>query len=181
MTDRQIRQARGGDADAFAALCAPLEGMVYRHCLLMLRNPADAQDAAQEAMLRAFRAMPRFMGASSVSTWLYRIAHNVCLDWLKRPQTRRVTLSLNAMAEAGQEPADPQEGPETRYLRQSDQEQLREALSNLSPENQALLTLRYGDDLSYEQLANILSISEGTVKSRLNRAKEKLRAFLPKS
>ena len=181
MTDRQIRQARGGDADAFAALCAPLEGMVYRHCLLMLGNPADAQDAAQEAMLCAFRAMPRFMGASSVSTWLFRIAHNVCLDWLKRPQTRRAALSLNAMAEAGQEPPDPREEPESRYLRQSEQELLREALNHLSPENQALLTLRYGDQLSYEDLAGILSIPEGTVKSRLNRAKEKLRAFLPKS
>lgn len=179
MTDRLIRQARSGNAEAFTELCAPLEGMVYRHCLLMLRNPTDAQDAAQEAMLRAYRAMPRFMGTSSVSTWLYRIAHNVCLDWLKRPQARRVTLSLNAMAEAGQEPADRQEGPEARYLRQSDQEHLREALTNLSPENQALLTLRYGDDASYEELASMLNIPEGTVKSRLNRAKEKLRASLP--
>jgi len=178
MTDRLIRQARSGNAEAFTALCAPLEGMVYRHCLQMLKNPADAQDAAQEAMLRAYRAMPRFLGASGVSTWLYRIAHNVCLDMLKRPQARRAPLSLDALAEAGQEPADRQDGPEARYLRRSDSERLNEALAGLPMEAQALLTLRYGDGMSYDRLAALLDIPEGTVKSRLNRAKEKLRALL---
>ena len=107
MDETLISKAMQGDADAFGTLVGPYEGLVYRQCLLLLKHPADAQDAAQETMLRAYRAMPRFLGLSSVPTWLYRIAHNVCLDWLKRPRTRRENTSLDGMAEAGFDPADP--------------------------------------------------------------------------
>ena len=97
MADTLLERAQNGDADAFTALCAPYEAMVYRHCLQLLRNPQDAEDAAQEAMVRAYRAMGRFRGGSSIATWLFRIAHNVCLDVLKRPRTRRETASLEAL------------------------------------------------------------------------------------
>ncbi len=178
MEETLISKAMQGDADAFGTLVAPYEGLVYRQCLLLLKNPADAQDAAQETMLKAYRAMPRFLGLSSVPTWLYRIARNVCLDWLKRPRARRESASLDGMAEAGFDPADPAPTPEDAYLRRSDQARLSEALLRLPADWQALLLLRYGEGLSYEAIAHALHLREGTVKSRLNRAKEKLHAFL---
>ena len=178
MSELLLRKARQGDPDAFTALCAPFEGLVYRHCLQMLKNPSDAQDAAQEAMLRAYRAIGHFHGFSRLPTWLYRIAHNVCLDWLKRPRARRDHASLDGMAEAGFDPADPAPTPEDTYLQQSDHARLREALLRLPADWQALLLLRYGEGLSYEAIAHALRLREGTVKSRLSRAKEMLHALM---
>ena len=176
---RMIRKAQQGDADAFTALCAPLEGMVYRHCLQMLGNPADAQDSAQEAMLRAYRSISQFRGNSSVATWLYRIAHNVCLDWLKSPRNRTDTLSLDSLRQTGFDPPDGGPTPEGAYLSGSERTRLADAVARLPDETRALLSLRYGDGMSYEALAGALGISLGTVKSKLNRAKEKLRTLLP--
>lgn len=178
MSDAGLTQARQGDAEAFAALAAPLEGMVYRHCLQMLRNPADAQDAAQEAMLRAYRAFGRFRGQSGMATWLFRIAHNVCLDALKRPRAQREGPSLEQLQEAGFEPADADPTPEERYLAQSERERLTGALLRLPIQQQALLSLRFGEGLGYDELAQALGLNPGTVKSRLSRAREKLRALL---
>ena len=171
-------KAKAGDADAFIALCAPYEGLVYRHCLQMLRNSADAQDAAQEAMLRAYRNISAFRGGSGVATWLYRIAYNVCLDWLRRPAARAQSISLQALGEAGFEPADPQPTPEARYLQSSEKQRLQAAIDTLPLEQQTLINLRYGDGLSYEALASALNVETGTVKSRLNRVREKLRGLL---
>ncbi|MEA4999626.1 MAG: sigma-70 family RNA polymerase sigma factor [Candidatus Limiplasma sp.] len=178
MADTLLERAQNGDADAFTALCAPYEAMVYRHCLQLLRNPQDAEDAAQEAMVRAYRAMGRFRGGSSIATWLFRIAHNVCLDVLKRPRTRRETASLEALGEAGFDPAAPEDDPEAAYLRQSDRERITQAIGRLPKEQQALLSLRYGQGMSYEELAGALRLGLGTVKSKLNRAKAKLKNLL---
>ncbi|MCE5342655.1 MAG: RNA polymerase sigma factor [Eubacteriales bacterium] len=179
MSETLIRKAKHGDADAFTALCAPLENMVYRHCLQLLGNPADAQDATQEAMLRAYRAMATFQGFSGVATWLYRIAHNVCLDFLKSPRTRRESASLEALQQTGFDPEDPNPTPEDAYLAQSERERLQSAVARLPDEQQALLSLRYGDGMSYDALAQTLGLNPGTVKSKLNRAKEKLKKLLP--
>lgn len=178
MSELLLRKARTGDAEAFTALCAPYEGLVYRHCLQMLKNEADAQDAAQEAMLRAYRAIGRFYGLSSVATWLYRIAHNVCLDMLKRPRVRAEAASLDALGEAGFDPPDDAPTPEEAYELQAERERLREAVARLPPDQQTLLSLRYGEGMSYEALAEALRLSTGTVKSRLSRAKDKLARLL---
>lgn len=173
-----ISKARGGDSEAFFELVSPFSGMVYRHCLHMLRTPADAEDAAQEAMLRAYRAFPRFLGQSAVATWLYRIAHNTCLDMLKKPLRQREIASLEQLREAGFEPADHRESPDAAYVLAADAQRLKNAILKLPTEQQALLNLCYGEGLSYEQLASMTGIREGTVKSRLNRAKARLRELL---
>ncbi len=178
MSQTQLNRARSGDAEAFTALCAPFEGMVYRHCLQLLNSQADAQDALQETMLRAYRSIGRFHGVSGVGTWLYRIAHNVCLDMLRSPRARAEAASLDALGEAGFDPADPAASPEERYLAQSEAQRLQTAIGSLPAAQQALLSLRYGDGLSYEALAEALRLSPGTVKSSLSRAKEKLRRLL---
>jgi len=176
MNVRLLRQARRGDADAFIALCAPFETLVYRHCLQMLKNPADAQEAAQEAMLRAYRAIGSFEERSELATWLFRIAHNVSLDFLKKAYRRREGASLEGLRDKGFEPPGDGASPEERYLQTSEQAALQEAVSTLPERQQTLLSLRYGDGLSYEQIAKAMGLSLGTVKSALNRAKAELRA-----
>lgn len=177
MSELLLRKARQGDPDAFTTLCAPFEGLVYRHCLQMLKNPSDAQDAAQEAMLRAWRAMPGFRAGSGVATWLFRIAHNVCLDWLRSPRNR-AGLSLEALRDEGYDPPDTNPDPESRYLTHSERERLDAAVARLPADQQTLLLLRYGDGLPYDQLSQALQLNPGTVKSRLNRVKEKLQRLL---
>ena len=178
MTERLLRKARHGNADAFTALCAPLEGMVYRHCLQMLKTPADAQDAAQEAMLRAYRSFSSFEGRSELATWLFRIAHNVCLDALKKAYRQRESTSLDALREQGYNPPAPDDTPEGTYIQASRQHAMREAISTLPVRQQTLLSLRYGDGMQYEQIAKVMGLNPGTVKSALSRAKERLRAII---
>lgn len=89
-----MKQSHRPTAEAFERLCAPYSGMVYRHCLHMLGNPHEAEDAAQESMLRAFRAFDAFRG-DAVASWLFRIAHNTCLDILKSARVRRESLTLD--------------------------------------------------------------------------------------
>jgi RNA polymerase sigma-70 factor, ECF subfamily len=176
LTQRLLQKAKRGNADAFTALCAPYANMVYRHCLQMLKNAADAQEAAQEAMLRAFRAIEAFEGNSELATWLFKIAHNVSLDFLKKAYRQRESASLDEMSASGYDPPAADPSPEDAYVRRSEQDALREAVSALPVRQQTLLSLRYGDSYSYEQIAKAMNLSLGTVKSALNRAKEDLRA-----
>ena len=162
---------RAANAERFTAECTPYAPMVYRHCLHMLRNPQEAEDAAQESMLRAFRAYERYRG-DGVASWLYRIAHNTCLDVLKSARMKR---AAPLAGESAPEPTDPAPTPEERYLADSDRDALWAEVQKLPLEQQTLLSLYYGENMSYQELSAALSLPEGTVKSRLSRAKDALR------
>lgn len=157
-------------AQRFNERCAPYAPMVYRHCLHMLKRREEAEDAAQESMLRAFRAYGEFKG-DGVATWLFRIAHNTCLDVLKSARMQREVF----FPEDYNEPGDNAPNPEEIYLDKAAKDELWAAVDTLPPEQQALLSLYYGDGLSYAELARALGLNEGTVKSRLSRAKDALR------
>lgn len=159
------------NADEFERLCAPYSGMVYRHCLHMLRNPQEAEDAAQESMLRAFRAFGRFRN-DGVATWLYRIAHNTCLDILKSARVRRESLTLDDPERA--DPADPSPTPDEAYLHDADVGRMRSAVASLPREQQLLIGLFYGQQMGYAEIARATGLREGTVKSRLSRARAAL-------
>ena len=156
--------------ERFTTECAPYAPMVYRHCLHMLRNPQEAEDAAQESMLRAFRAYDRYRG-DGVAAWLYRIAHNTCLDVLKSSRMKRSV----PFGEDAPDPADPSPTPEERYVETASRDALWAEVGKLPLEQQTLLSLYYGENMSYQELGAALSLPEGTVKSRLSRAKEALR------
>ena len=169
---------RRGDARAFEALAGPLEGMVYGLCLSMLHAPQEAEDAAQEAMLRAYRALPRFMGVSRFSTWLYRIAKNTCLDVLRRQRAAGKSVSLEQLREDGYDAPSGDAPPDERYERREEQRRVAAAIERLPDDMRALLLLRFGENLSYEELSARLHLPPGTVKSRLSRARDKLRQIL---
>ena len=166
-----MKQSHRPTAEAFERLCAPYSGMVYRHCLHMLGNPHEAEDAAQESMLRAFRAFGAFRG-DAVASWLFRIAHNTCLDILKSARFKRESLTLDDPGHAA--PASPAPGPDEAYLRAADAARLRAAVASLPQEQQLLIGLFYGQSMGYAEIARATGMREGTVKSRLSRARAAL-------
>ena len=156
----------------FEQRCAPYAGMVYRHCLHMLKNVHEAEDAAQESMLRAFRAYPSFRG-KGVASWLYAIAHNTCLDVLKSARYCREMTTLDDPENDFQQ-TDDAPTPEAAYVKKAEDERLWQMVMELPEDQQTILSLFYGENMSYEAIAQATGIRTGTVKSRLSRARESL-------
>ena len=183
MTDRQeqywIDDARRGDQEAFAQLVYLYEKRVYALTLRMCKNPADAEEAAQEAFLAAWQGLAFFRGESSFSTWLYRLASNACVDLLRREGRHRSAAgpSLNdeeVQLEVPDTAPSPQEQAERAELRQ----QIEAGLQALTPDHRQVLLLREMHQLSYDEIAQTLDVDVGTVKSRINRGRKQLRNFL---
>lgn len=176
-----IEQVLAGDNNAFGQLVELYQDRVYNLALRMCGNQDDAFDLSQEAFFRAWRGLSGFQFESAFSTWLFRLTSNVCLDWL-RAKKRRPTVSLTTVDDEDQEVQmelpDPGKSPEELLLAAEDREALAKAMNQLPVEYRQILTLRAIDDLSYTQIAEILKLREGTVKSRLNRARAALRKKL---
>ena len=173
-----IEQVLAGDNDAFGQLVELYQGKVYNLALRMCGNPDDAFDLAQESFFRAWRGLAGFQQESAFSTWLFRLTSNVCLDWL-RAKKRRPTVSLTSVEEGDEEAQidvpDPAKGPEELVIAAEDRAALTKAMNELPVEYREILTLRAINDLSYTEISEILKLPEGTVKSRLSRARLALR------
>ncbi len=173
-----IQKASKGNGAAFEQLMLKYQGQIYNLCFRMLGNSEDAADMTQETFLKAWKHLDGFQFESSLSTWLYRLASNSCLDLL-RSQKRHPTISLVSQDEDGEEqtldPMDSEPLPEDQIIWNEEQRQISQAMASLDVEQRQILTLRVVNDLSYSQIADILSIKEGTVKSRIARARENLR------
>ena len=179
MDEREIIQkVLDGDNDAFGLLVEKYQTKVYNLALRMSGNEDDAFDLSQEAFLRAWRNLGSFQFESAFSTWLFRLTSNVCLDFL-RARKRKATVSLTVTddedGETQLELRDPAKTPEEALLAAEDRRLLTQALNELPAVQRQILTMRAIDDLSYAQIAEILQIEEGTVKSRLSRARTALR------
>lgn len=172
-----IKQAQRGDTRAFEELITPCEEMIWRVCWHYLENREDAQDAAQEVMLRAWRGLPDFRGEASLETWLYRLCQSVCTDALRRRKLRRAD-SVDALLEEGREPASDAPGPQEETERRERHEQLRAALRQLPEEMRTPLILSAIEGLGYEEISRVLGVQLGTVKSRISRARKRLKEIL---
>ncbi len=175
-----IQRAASGDSAAFEALVMPHEKMMYALALRLCREPEDAKDCMQEAMLRIYRSLSSFRGDSSLSTWIYRIVNNVCLDCHRRRKVRAAE-SLDQLSEDGWNPSDPQLGPEASLENQMLKAALARGIRALPDGIREAVIMRDVNGLSYEEIAETLDINIGTVKSRINRGREKLRNFLQES
>lgn len=178
-----IRRVQHGDTEAFSVLVAAYEKNVFNVALQMTGNREDAQDMAQEAFLKAFNSLSTFRGDSKFSSWLYRIVSNVCLDF-KRRQSRRPSSSLTVEDDEGEslqlDIADESQSPEALLERKLTRDAVRRGLASLPDEQRQILLLREIQGLSYEEIAEVMDLEPGTVKSRIFRARKKLCAFLIK-
>ena len=183
MSEEQlIRRAQQGDNVAFEELLLLHQKKVYNLCLRMSANPDDALDLSQEAFLRAWRSLGQYQFEASFSTWLFRLTSNICIDFLRRKKRRQET-SLTESYDDSDEGAelsvpDAQPGPEQQAMTNETKIELARAMEQLSPEHREILQLRVIEDLQYEQIADILGVRVGTVKSRLARAHLSFRKIL---
>ena len=180
-----VARAREGDESAFAALVGRHEGEIYRTCLRLLRDPDDALDATQETFLRAYRGLARFRGEAKFRTWLFGIALNACRNRLTSAHSRarrRMGSLQGALDDNGESIElplpDPAPGPEANAYSSELRRALQGALAAIAAEHREVLVLREIEGLEYAELAGVLGIAEGTVKSRLARARAALRAAL---
>lgn len=170
-------RASKGDQDAFAALVSRHQKGVYNLAYRILGDREEARDLTQEAFLRVWRALPTFRLEAKFTTWLYRIVYNLCLN--RRVVMRRWWTDSNDLSEAAEVlPAPAREGPaeicEKRELRAL----LFDKIGALPTKYRLVITLYYLQHFSYDEIAHILDIPLGTVKTHLHRAKEKLRKSL---
>lgn len=173
---RSLEAARRGDVAAFNALVELHQRLVFNVAYRILGNPDEAADAAQEAFVSAFRAVRDFRG-ENVRAWLLRIAVNACYDQLRRDKRQRAS-SLEALSEAAEmdvSPPDRGPGPEEAALTTETAEQIQAALDRLPDDQRAIVVLCDVHGLSYEEAAESLEVAVGTVKSRLSRARARLR------
>ena len=177
-----IARVLAGDAEAFEPLVREHQTAVYRLALRLLGNEADAEDAAQDALVKAYTSLGSFRGESRFSVWLYRLTNNVCVDYLRR---RKDALPLQTENDEGEETElplpDGRWDPETLAQRAEDVRAVRAAMAALPADCREILSLREIGGLSYEELAQTLHLELGTVRSRLNRARKKLCDALMKS
>lgn len=178
MDERElIARLQKRDEAAFEELIRQYEKKVYTLCFRMCGNSEDAEEAAQDAFLALWRGIDRFRQESSLSTWIYRLATNACIDTLRRRKKQSGSVSLDdeeLFVDAVDTSPQPQETVEHREARKL----LQEGLSALPEEYRKVLILREIEGLSYTEIAESASIELGTVKSRISRGRSLLRNFL---
>lgn len=179
-----VKQVTDGNTDAFGKLVEKYESFVFRTVFYDLKNHEDAKDVSQEVFIKAYKALNSFRADSEFSTWLYRICKNTIYDHLRKA-AREKTIPLSELS-------DPDDGdrefeiadiggafdPEKTAITKETAKIVHEAINSLSEEHRTIVVLRDIEGYSYTQIADIMSLEEGTVKSRLSRARAALKAKL---
>jgi RNA polymerase sigma-70 factor (ECF subfamily) len=171
-----------GETEAYASLVRAYQVRIKSFCLMLLSNPAETEDAAQDVFVKAYQSLSGFHGESSFSTWLYRIAHNHCMDLLRK-KSHQKTDSLEAFLEKNHNwKSSIATLSRDRPLNEDDQELINNVLSSLRSEYKEILILREVSGLTYQEISSVLRCSLDAVKARLRRARqdmqEKARHFL---
>lgn len=175
----QFALAAKGDEAAFSSIVREYEAAVYRYALSFCQNQEDAFDISQEAFLKLWKTLPRFKGNCSPKTWIMGIVRSVAIDFLR---AKRPTLSLYADGELPIEIPDDSDGadPQRAYERKERAALVRAAVASLPRDLAETLYLREFEELSYEEIARILGVRVGTIKSRISRARDGVKEFLEK-
>lgn len=174
-----VERAKRGDVEAFEQLISQHQKTVFNIAYRLTSNYEDASDVAQEAFIRAYSSLAEFRGDSSFATWLYRIVNNACLDELRKRKRQRVTYIDESVTmddgEMSRQIADTADGPEQALERVEIQRAVQESITSLDEEYRLVLVMRDIQGYSYNEIADALAINLGTVKSRLNRARNALK------
>ncbi|MCI0556646.1 MAG: sigma-70 family RNA polymerase sigma factor [Anaerolineae bacterium] len=172
-----IQRAQKGDQDAFAALVNEHQHYVYNLAFRVVKDENEALDLTQETFVRAWTALPNFRGQSQFRTWLYRITTNLCYNRLPGLRRSLGDLGNDVMADIP-EADNVSANPAREFESNETKNYLHKAIDGLDANYKLLITLRYQNELSYEEIASTLNLPLGTVKTGLFRAKEKLRLAL---
>ncbi len=167
-----VRRSQAGDAKAFAMLVTEHQRFVYNLALRSLGDANEAEDVAQEAFVRAWQALPRFQGQAQFKTWLYRIVANLCFTRLPRLRRELAALSQEQVMDL---PSDPLTDPAADMEATERRAFLHRQIEALPESYRLLVTLRFQQELSYEEIASIVSLPLGTVKVGIFRARQRLR------
>ena len=177
-----IKRAQKGDVDAFEKIITEYQSVVYNISYRYADNAHDAADMAQEVFLKMFKTINSFRFKSKLSTWIYRVATNTCLDIVKSRRKTAAAVPLGGFDDDGgsfaSEPADARFMPDSRLEEAETRDVINRALSELSDEYRTVVILRDIRGLSYDEIAEIVDCSVGTVKSRISRARKNLREIL---
>jgi RNA polymerase sigma-70 factor (ECF subfamily) len=170
-----LESACQGDPEAFSVLVERYSARIYGTCFNYLGNRQDAEDCVQETFVKAFRCMAEYRFRSSIYTWLYRIAVNTCLDF-KRKNNRAIVYSLDEALETEDSQVfsqipDTAPLPDEQVEEKETRAMIREEIDRLPGYLREILIMRDLEGLSYHELASLLQLTEGTVKSRLSRAR----------
>jgi RNA polymerase sigma-70 factor, ECF subfamily len=172
-----IERAKRGDRKAFGVLVERYQRRVVGVAMAVAHNPDDALELAQETFIRAFESLPQFESRSSFSTWLYRIAANIAIDFRRREGRHIVLRGEDAENELRRLPSNVDDS--FRAARRGEiSERIRKALEELTPEHRAVILLREVEGLSYDEISETLKVPRGTVMSRLHYARMRLRSLL---
>ncbi len=168
-----VTRSQRGDRPAFEQLVLKYQNRIYNLCRYMIHDAGDAQDAAQDVFIKAYGNLKGYRPDSSIYTWLYRIAVNTCLDYSKksRPEPFENESTVDNLPSA-------QPSPERLYQSKETGRVIQAALQKLPTKLRAALVLKEIEEFSYEEIADTLDTSVGTVKSRISRAREELRRLL---
>lgn len=176
-----IDRCRAGDGTAYTALIERYQERVFNTCLRMCGRREDAEDFTQEAFIRALQSLDRFDGRARFYTWLFRIAVNVVLT-ARRKQMRSRTYSIDSgftengeKEQSGWTPASTETPPDGNLMADERQRLVLAALAELDDDHRCVLVLREMESLGYDEIAEILDLPAGTVKSRIHRARLALR------
>jgi RNA polymerase sigma-70 factor (ECF subfamily) len=163
-------KAQKGDGEAFTKLVEAYQKPVFNMCYRMLNNAEDAEDAAQETFLRAYKALRRYDNKRAFATWLLSIAAHYCIDQIRK---RRITMvSIEDMPYM--ELSDGEPGPEKSMGNKEDKEKIRSLLTSLNPTDRAAVVMYYWYDFSYDEIAEVLNLTMSAVKSRLHRSRREM-------
>lgn len=177
--DRQlIATCLGGHRDAFGELVSRYQARLYNAAIRLVDNPEDAADVVQDAFLNAYQSLHTFKGDAEFFTWLYRIAFNTAISQKRK---KRATISLDSVGpDGGIDPDDPSEyiKPGAALERSEEETELQNAMTRLSQEHREVLVLKDIEGMKYEEIAEILGVPIGTIRSRLHRARLELRQLL---
>lgn len=176
-----VAKARSGDERAYRTLLQKYERAVFSICLRMVRNRDEASDLAQESFIKVFHSLDRYNPQYAFSSWLFKITSNLCIDHLRKRRIATFGMDDPIDGEKGEiqrqyMTTDP--NPEEVYVRSEKVRRLEEAIAALPEHYRIMLVLRHQEDLSYEEIADTLSIPLGTVKARIHRAREMLKGLL---
>jgi RNA polymerase sigma-70 factor, ECF subfamily len=178
-----VEKVLAGDTDAFSSLVHKYQNRVYSAVLNYVYSPDEAMDITQETFVKAYTSLHRFNSSSSFYTWIYRIAINTAIDWLRKRKNRKVeSLDDLKFTEVGFEPEskDMDSDPEKMLNKNELERTLRAAISMLTLKLRGVLVLHDVEGLSQEEISTILKIPVGTVKSRISRARAELKNILQK-